>query len=253
MITLLEGFWKLNRTQDMEEYLVYELCTKMKIEEDYVCKGYVDMFGPEIFELLSYRYSPQNICAKLKFCPSTEAHMACHSHVKRASDATKPLPLLDTKPLVADSQASVGKFWHVADIHYDWAYQVGSIVSCSEPLCCRNGVGSGQNAAGPFGSPGCDSPKALIDSALAFMASQPADFVIWTGDDPPHDMWAQNRTYNLGHVASVTNLIRAAFPNTPVLPSFGNHEAFPIDQFSLPPNNVCHFANSKYFVVNTFV
>lgn len=48
-----------------------------------------------------------------------------------------------------------------------------------------------------------------------------------TGDFPAHDMWYQSRENNLGTASIVVQMVKDAFPDTPVYPSLGNHEAFP--------------------------
>jgi sphingomyelin phosphodiesterase len=48
-----------------------------------------------------------------------------------------------------------------------------------------------------MGQYGCDAPYILINSTLQFVATQEVDFIIITGDLPPHDVWEQSRAENL--------------------------------------------------------
>jgi len=69
------------------------------------------------------------------------------------------------------------------------------------------------------------------------MSTTKIDFILWTGDSPPHDIWEENQSMQLNRISWISNLIEYYFPNTPVFPCFGNHDAFPVDQFALPPLN----------------
>ncbi len=48
-----------------------------------------------------------------------------------------------------------------------------------------------------------------------------------TGDFPAHDMWYQGEDLNLESAVTVIDLVRQYFPDVIVLPSMGNHEAYP--------------------------
>ena len=67
-----------------------------------------------------------------------------------------------------------GRFWHMTDFHYDNTY-------FTEQLSCNDDVPN----PGPFGDYWCDSPWALVQSAVDFMAETSrgteVDFAIWTG------------------------------------------------------------------------
>jgi hypothetical protein len=63
----------------------------------------------------------------------------------------------------------------------------------------------------------------------------PPDFVLYTGDDPPHDIWEQSREWNLLAITKINGLMNQYLPNVPVFSCVGNHEAFPVNQFEGPP------------------
>ena len=60
------------------------------------------------------------------------------------------------------------------------------------------------------------------------------DYVILTGDFPAHDVWRQNRTLNLKSAKIVTDIMKKHFGDTPVFPTIGNHESFPVNMFPGP-------------------
>jgi len=53
-----------------------------------------------------------------------------------------------------------------------------------------------------------------------------------TGDYPAHDIWYQGKEKNLASAREAANAVKAAFPGVKVLPSMGNHEAFPCNMYS---------------------
>ncbi|KAG7231727.1 hypothetical protein INR49_010458 [Caranx melampygus] len=95
--------------------------------------------------------------------------------------------------------------------------------------------------AGPYGDFLCDSPYSLIQSALGHMAAltQQHDFIIWTGDSPPHVPVDQLSTDTVIQVLSnMTQTIRQHFPNLTVYPALGNHDYWPQDQMPTSTNAV---------------
>lgn len=105
--------------------------------------------------------------------------------------------------------------------------------------CGKTGVTRAGFAA-PYGRYGCDSPKALLDSALATMVEvnpTPA-FIMITGDMAAHSLCtngpgtppsncgkdSQNHTNVVTAIQTVIAAVGAAFPNTPILPMFGNND-----------------------------
>ena len=76
----------------------------------------------------------------------------------------------------------------------------------------------------------------MLEDLMAKLAGsitkdRPLDFILYTGDSPPHDIWAHSRSKNLKSVHAVTGYFTRYFPGVPVLSALGNHEAFPVDQY----------------------
>ena len=53
------------------------------------------------------------------------------------------------------------------------------------------------------------------------------DFIYWTGDLPPHNVWWQTRSDQLFALDTLTNLFLKYFPNKKIFPALGNHESAP--------------------------
>jgi sphingomyelin phosphodiesterase len=148
---------------------------------------------------------------------------------------------------------------HLADLHWDPDYVVGSNAVCKELVCCRADSGDLLNqtdAAGYWGDyRSCDLPWYTIEKAVAHMAekhsvcvntsstgiqieiniffpflhNQDAAYIIWTGDLAPHNVWSTNKEENIYVIERLMNLIQQYFPKTPVYATLGNHEAHPSD------------------------
>ncbi|QDZ18343.1 metallo-dependent phosphatase [Chloropicon primus] len=142
---------------------------------------------------------------------------------------------------------------HITDIHLDLDYAHGSNALCARPPCCKRGgqrgglpggaevdgrgerregdrgregrasagasnaVAEGGVGAGKLGSWNCDSPLALLHSALSAARSVKPDIIVWTGDTLPHDSGKENLGRELGReralatISNATGAFRAAF------------------------------------------
>lgn len=56
---------------------------------------------------------------------------------------------------------------------------------------------------------------------------QDIDYVIWTGDIPPHDSWSLLKNESLDILNKTLSKMMKHFPDIPVYPALGNHEAVP--------------------------
>jgi sphingomyelin phosphodiesterase len=114
---------------------------------------------------------------------------------------------------------------------------VGLEAECGEPLCCRApNPAATRRAAGPFGDFNCDAPRQLLEDLYTYAARStglfPIDYVLWTGDIPPHDVWESSRSGYTALMEDQAQMLAATFPNARVLPAIGNHESVPVDQFA---------------------
>ncbi|KAK9876806.1 hypothetical protein WA026_015044 [Henosepilachna vigintioctopunctata] len=60
------------------------------------------------------------------------------------------------------------------------------------------------------------------------------DYILWTGDLPPHDIWNQTKDENLKIIKETVKQMYATFPNVPIFPALGNHESAPVNSFPPP-------------------
>ena len=86
-------------------------------------------------------------------------------------------------------------------------------------------------AAGYWGSKGpCDLPLQTFDIFLQEISKLDLDAIIWTGDNTPHDVWAQSQSYNLNFTAMLAEKISSA-TGAIILPAMGNHESYPVNVY----------------------
>ena len=135
------------------------------------------------------------------------------------------------------AQQDVGSFFQLTDLHIDFDYLPGSSPNCNLPLCCHYINDTDPVKAGPIGDYLCDATVPMLTTALEFMASMKPDFVMWTGDNPCHRMWKQDREIVLNVTNRVTKYFQEYFPTTPVYPLIGNHDTFPVDEMPPPPDS----------------
>ncbi|KAK5903152.1 hypothetical protein CgunFtcFv8_006959 [Champsocephalus gunnari] len=153
-----------------------------------------------------------------------------------------PLLLCGAAPLEAAPAKSsylpgTGRFWHITDLHLDPTYHL----TPDPTKVCSSSKGVPATNPGVFGDFLCDSPYRLIQSAFDHMATltKPDDFIIWTGDSPPHVPAGELSTDLVVQVIeNMTETIRQHFPNIAVYPALGNHDYWPQDQMPTSTNAV---------------
>lgn len=131
-------------------------------------------------------------------------------------------------------------FLHLTDTHLDRHYRVGAPNRCLVGTglgtgCCRAGdVPLGGSApCGPWGDLDADSPPALVDGVLSWVAAHapPLAAVFQTGDDASHHDVTQTAAGNVRNVEYVAGALRRHLgPDVPLFNAVGNHDTYPIDQ-----------------------
>uniref|UniRef100_H2M4Y6 Acid sphingomyelinase-like phosphodiesterase n=1 Tax=Oryzias latipes TaxID=8090 RepID=H2M4Y6_ORYLA len=142
-----------------------------------------------------------------------------------------------TAPTDRNYLSGTGRFWHITDLHLDPTYHLAP----DPTKVCFSSKGVPAAHAGIYGDFLCDSPYSLIQSAFAHMAplTQPQDFIIWTGDSPPHvppDELSTDMVIQV--IGNMTHTIREHFPNLTVYPALGNHDYWPQDQMPASTNAI---------------
>ena len=59
---------------------------------------------------------------------------------------------------------------------------------------------------------------------------QEVAYIMWTGDNAPHDNWRTPGEEVLTATSTITTLLNKHFPGVPVFPVIGNHDSAPINR-----------------------
>ena len=198
-----------------------------------VCKGTINVYAPVLYDSLLDHYLTGNyICTLLHVCKNE------HFIKLNADDYAKNI--LSDKPSKTrpdiDPTSPTWKVLQLADLHTDLRYVEGSRGLCPQELCCREESINGftGDRAGKFGYLGkCDIPVVTLESFVDTTVNiiKP-DFIIWTGDNAPHDPWTgdQEAVYKVTELF-VNMLVNKYNYSLPVYPSIGNHEEYPNDLY----------------------
>jgi len=194
-----------------------------------VCKGAVNEMAYIALDSLSDHYlDPEYMCYTLDMCTSPSYYNANFTNW-----LTK---VFEDKPSSTQQPVSSGEtflFGQMTDMHIDMFYQEGSNADCGIPECCREWLGKGN--AGYWGDYNCDIPIRTFELGVKQMSELNLDFVMWTGDVPPHDVWNQSQAYNLQYQKIASDVFKKHFPETPVYTVFGNHACYPVNVYD--PDN----------------
>ncbi|CAD8140740.1 unnamed protein product [Paramecium pentaurelia] len=124
------------------------------------------------------------------------------------------------------------------DLHIDTEYSEGADAFCNAPLCCRKEYGTpkdpnkGAQYWGTLAS--CDLPFRTVQNLLQFTKENiDPDFIIWTGDSIAHDVWQQFQSNQTIPTRIITEEIQKTMPTTQVYAMYGNHEAYPAEQYDM--------------------
>ena len=205
-----------------------------------VCSNYIHAYGETVTtSLIEHYLNAELICTYTFMCRYKHFNTLNADDFARAILTDKP-NLENSDFGVINTSAPVWKALHVADIHVDLQYEVGSRGLCPYQLCCRRESKLERDQistynhtlAGKFGFVGlCDIPITTLENfaAKVFNEIKP-DFIIWTGDNPGHDAYDRSAF----EVAKIfTEMIKYKYNYTlPVYPSLGNHEKYPADEYN---------------------
>ena len=215
------------------------LLEQIKIMDLDVCRGNFEKYGLVIVESFFSKFlSGDLFCEKIDLCqPETpKNYLLADTYAKN---------ILKGKPNTPKEQPKEGgeviRMAHISDIHLDPKYKKGYNGICSKPICCRNySISNTIDNVGPlsgkYGFEGkCDIPKALLESFVNDAINRNIDFMIWTGDNAPHNTWEgeQDEVYTITEDIKTTidNKFNNGNTTIPIFYSLGNHEKYPSDDY----------------------
>ncbi|RZF32884.1 hypothetical protein LSTR_LSTR004275 [Laodelphax striatellus] len=235
---LLQHYIQHGKTRDDIVKITYQFCVSFKLQTPRVCEGITELFGGEVVYVLSrLKLGPEEICSFVIGDACGDVYNPTHEWQVVFPPVPKPTVIPIPNPTEG---GATFKVLHLSDTHFDPYYQEGSNADCKEPLCCRLTNGPAKDAAsaaGPWGDyRKCDTPKRTVDNMFQHIAAThpDIDYILWTGDLPPHDVWNQTREENLMILKQTVAQMTQFFPGIPIFPALGNHEAAPVNSFPPP-------------------
>ena len=157
------------------------MCVDKAKQTPEVCAGLIQEYSPVIIDsLLNKILDPEYMCVQLQYCTTPKYIPENFTNFVSTVMSGKP-----PSPGPVPTRKGTLRFAHFSDVHLDFYYTPGTNDECDEPLCCRpkNGVGR----SGPWGGVKCDIPVKTFEAALQQLVELKPDFIIITGDFPPHD------------------------------------------------------------------
>lgn len=160
------------------------------------CEPIIEQYGNvALKEIVGYMKHSGEFCQKLGYCPPTKKFLNATEY---AEYLLKDKQEKEKEPI--DETAKKLSFVQLTDIHYDQKYKEGTDAEyCGYSICCRDfevkkGIPREDGPkAGKYGYPGiCDTSEAMFDSFLDKVDELNPDFIIWSGDNTPHDVWVSN-------------------------------------------------------------
>ena len=210
------------------EYYSELLCSIVFDRE--LCHAYIKEYLKITVDSLILRLAnEQNFCHSLGFCFEGEETEDSYDYAIRVLKG-KP----DKKKEEIDFKAPKLRMLQVNDIHLDVGYIENGTVFCGEPVCCRTPASNySRIKSGKFGALGrCDANLNLVDSFIEKAYELKPDFIIWAGDNSPHNLKNSSQDENYNATIIIRDKINKKFNfSVPIFPSLGNHEIFPVDLF----------------------
>ncbi|RWS11022.1 sphingomyelin phosphodiesterase-like protein, partial [Dinothrombium tinctorium] len=235
-MALLQHLIEYGKQGDELVHLIDSVCLKLDIETPEVCNGIVRVFRDEFLAVISkVVVNPSEVCGIILGNSCAPVHNPLHNW-------SVPLPNIPKPPVAPKIQLkSVTKklrVLHISDTHIDPHYVDNGNAECKKPLCCREKANVTANSqSGYWGDyRNCDVPLRTFEQMLKHITTfhKDIDYILWTGDIPPHDIWKQTRKGQLSIINSVSTLITKYLGAIPIYPCLGNHESAPVNSFPPP-------------------
>ena len=196
-----------------------------------VCNTYITKYGPVFLDMIILRAgNEENLCHKMGLCLEGEETEDTYDYAIRVLKG-KPK---DKKREKIDYTAPTLKMIQITDIHLDTKYIENGSVFCDEPVCCRTPASNySRIKSGKFGYLArCDTSLTLLDSLMDKIYELKPDFILWTGDNSPHNSKNSSQEDNNEATVIVRDKIDEKFNGSiPVYPALGNHEKYPADLY----------------------
>ena len=233
-------------------HFLCSLVCNIKLRKD-ICNAAVARYGPIVIETTFKRlFNSENICTSLYICEPSIEYESIEDYAKRILKTNlnniKENYIKNNININTNNNKDLNKefnFVQITDSHIQLDYQIGKVINCNIPLCCRDtpeelGFKNNKNHEGKeikyslkYGSVGkCDGTIEVLKSLAKELKKQKIDFILFTGDFGPHDVWEINQDDIIKTTQiSVDLIVKEIGDDIPIFPAIGNHEKAPPDVF----------------------
>jgi len=217
-----------------------------------ICYAAVGRYGPIVIEnTLKRLLDAETICSFFYVCKPSIEYESIEDYAKKILKAK--LNNIINNNIINKNNAKEIKtkpnsefnFVQITDTHIQLDYQVGKVINCNIPLCCRDtpeelGFKNNLNHEGKeikyslkYGAAGkCDGNLEVLKSLAKEIKSKNIDFILFTGDFSAHDVWEINQDDIIRITQiSVDTIVEEIGSDIPIYPAIGNHEKAPPDVF----------------------
>ena len=212
-----------------------------------ICYAAVGRYGPIVIEnTLKRLLDAETICSFFYICKPSIEYESIEDYAKKIlkTKLNNIINKNNDKEIKAKPKSEFN-FVQITDTHIQLDYQVGKVINCNIPLCCRDtpeelGFKNNLNHEGKeikyslkYGAAGkCDGNLEVLKSLAKEIKSKNIDFILFTGDFSAHDVWEINQDDIIRITQiSVDTIVEEIGSDIPIYPAIGNHEKAPPDVF----------------------
>ena len=220
-----------------------------------ICHAAIGRYGPIVIEnTLKRLLDSETICSFFYICKPSIEYESIEEYAKKILK-TKLNNVINNNDLkikneeketaLNKKQKSEFNFVQITDTHVQLDYQIGKVINCNIPLCCRDtpeelGFKNNVNHKGKeikyslkYGAAGkCDGNLEVLKSLSKEIKSKNIDFILFTGDFSAHDVWEINQDDIIRITQiSVDTIVEEIGEEITIYPAIGNHEKAPPDVF----------------------
>ena len=196
-----------------------------------VCETYISSYGKNFLDMILLRAAnEEKLCHNFGLCLEGEEVEDTYDYAIRVLKG-KPK---DKKREKIDETAPQLRMVQITDIHLDVKYIENGAVFCDEPACCRTPASNfSRIKSGKFGYLArCDTGLELLKSLMDKIYELKPDFILWTGDNSPHNSKNSSQEENYEATIIIKDMLDEKFNlSIPIYPALGNHEVFPADAY----------------------
>ena len=230
-------------------HIICTLICNIALRRD-ICYAAVGRYGPIVIEsTLKRLLNSETICSSLYICKPSIEYESIEDYAKKILktklNVEKYNNINNNQINLNNKEKKEFSFAQITDTHMQLDYQIGKVINCNIPLCCRDtpeqlGFKNNKNHLGEelryslkYGAVGkCDGNLEVLKSLAKEIKHKNIDFILFTGDFSAHDVWEINQddVIRITQI-SVDILVEEIGQDIPIYPAIGNHEKAPPDVY----------------------